>query len=746
IMQFALDIPELREKVSARLSAKDQVACLQVSRLWHDAFTEDIWRCTTIGSVHARNPPLSALTKNAQLIRELRYSGLLSIDYLTPGCTNLRALAIDGDMVAGADKHDKVALEELVNNISSRVTVLIESNPRLDRFEYSGQQLKPSSSIWRVLEQRPIITSLRITRCTMRLEDLPSFWAACTKVETLELLDSNFTTATDHDNRESIPPLVFSKLQSLWMVNMKEWPVSHQLQFVSQAPHLKTWQWRHGGHYYFPSTEFRKLMQSKCCPQLSRLDLCGSDVADDDLVSSLETMPSVVAFQAQGTGFGRHSLASLFEHKHCATLRTLDLYRCNQVTSPMVQLLLSKCPLLKTFSADVLRGIDIINGEPWACVGLEILTLIFDLDGTIPEESQTMSKEQAREEEQHRTCEQLSKLESLQHLNMFYRQSVESSNQSLAFRLRKNGGILEDLECMKRLQYLNFHGTEQRVEVEDLDWMFEHWPSLKFVLGQFHQVKSTQDKVMAAMMSKGADQAPPSYSSLIAPHEQSTRICCITLNEADKIRLIGCPPDITNGIRLAIRQGWGAIQRESDYSGAHEFKIMGNPWYGQGEESVQSRKLITSVLRVMANYGWNLIQAADVSKKQTDKDSLFFELGQFQDPQADLFAISFNRSDRIRVIDAPHVVPWVKQAIQTQWRQGIQKEQTYATAHEFKLSGNPFYSDGSSAVFARMLLAQILANLRAQGYKLYTSVDISIGSDGMDVESWVFRRVSPAWS
>lgn len=171
------------------------------------------------------------------------------------------------------------------------------------------------------------------------------------------------------------------------------------------------------------------------------------------------------------------------------------------------------------------------------------------------------------------------------------------------------------------------------------------------------------------MMSKGPDQ-PPSYSTLMVPFLQSSRVCCITLNEADKIRLIGTPPEITPAIRLAIRQGWGMIQREQNYAGAHEFKLMGNPWHGQSEEAVRSRKLITAVLKAMANYGWNLIQAADVSKKQSDKDSLFFELGPVQDPQADLFSISFNRSDRIRVIDAPHMVPYVKQAIQTQWKYG----------------------------------------------------------------------------
>ncbi|KAF8941045.1 hypothetical protein EDD21DRAFT_330398 [Dissophora ornata] len=233
---------------------------------------------------------------------------------------------------------------------------------------------------------------------------------------------------------------------------------------------------------------------------------------------------------------------------------------------------------------------------------------------------------------------------------------------------------------------------------------------------------------------------------------ESPRVCCITLNETDRIRLIDTPPELTRIIREIISTSWGGIQHEREYHGAYEFKINGNPWQGQGFEAVKSRRLITGVLRAMAENGWNLIQAADVSKKQRDKDSLFFEsvaqtTGVVDVGQVDMFSVSFNRTDRIRVIDAPAYIPHhVKQAIQTKWRSGIQQEQMYEGSIEFKLRGNPFHPESLETVQSRMMLAQMLANLRSQGYKLYTSVDISIGTEGMDVESWVFRRVGPAWS
>ncbi|KAF8951645.1 hypothetical protein BGZ52_010482 [Haplosporangium bisporale] len=223
---------------------------------------------------------------------------------------------------------------------------------------------------------------------------------------------------------------------------------------------------------------------------------------------------------------------------------------------------------------------------------------------------------------------------------------------------------------------------------------------------------------------------PPSYSTLTAPYMEVARVCVITLNENDKIRLIATPPELVQ----AVRQ----VQREQDYADAHEFKLEGYPWQGDGKESVMCRRLLTHIMRNMAAYGWSLIQAVDMSKKQMDKDSFFFELRPVVDFKADLFAISFNKSDGIRVVDAPQVVLAVRQAIVAQWKEGIQHEKEYEGSIEFKLLGNPFYSDRHGAVYARMLMAQLLANLRFQGYKLYCSADVSFGVDGMDLDSWIF--------
>src|ERR1700691_860280 len=78
----------------------------------------------------------------------------------------------------------------------------------------------------------------------------------------------------------------------------------------------------------------------------------------------------------------------------------------------------------------------------------------------------------------------------------------------------------------------------------------------------------------------GGSPSPP--SGYIAPIP--TRYCCIVLNDMDKIRLIGTPPEIAVQLRPLIKQFWKeGIQKESVYqTNAHEFKLISNPWRTSG--------------------------------------------------------------------------------------------------------------------------------------------------------------------
>ncbi|KAF9904191.1 hypothetical protein EC991_002939 [Linnemannia zychae] len=113
-------------------------------------------------------------------------------------------------------------------------------------------------------------------------------------------------------------------------------------------------------------------------------------------------------------------------------------------------------------------------------------------------------------------------------------------------------------------------------------------------------------------------------------YSQSSKICCISLHDTDKIRLINVPPSFVSPLRFAIFEAWDRpIQQETSLKqcDGYEFKLKGRPWScpPKNEQHVSSKKLILALLRVMEMRGWLLILASNVNYMREEKDSLFFE-------------------------------------------------------------------------------------------------------------------------
>ncbi|KAI7823519.1 hypothetical protein BC939DRAFT_451237 [Gamsiella multidivaricata] len=66
--------------------------------------------------------------------------------------------------------------------------------------------------------------------------------------------------------------------------------------------------------------------------------------------------------------------------RHFATIRFLDISMIPSDSSWMVQTIMTSCPLLEDFSGDVIRVLDMMEGAPWVCFGLQILRLVFEVD------------------------------------------------------------------------------------------------------------------------------------------------------------------------------------------------------------------------------------------------------------------------------------------------------------------------------------------------------------------------------
>ncbi|KAF9426268.1 hypothetical protein BGZ94_006749 [Podila epigama] len=496
-MVFALRIPEILEEITKHVTKKEYVACSQVSREWQACFQPAIWRTTDV-LVHAKsNPSAEAMANNATIIRYLRFSGLVSLDHFNVGCTQLRLLSIDSSVSTDPTTNDKIA---------ASITRLIEGNPGLQHFIFWGQKAMPTKSIWHALAQCKNISSLQLSRCTLRADDMTSLLQAFTKLESLHILDCDFSIGDEEDYVDLPSDLEFKRLQVLWMINANGWQAHQQLQLAGRAPYLTTLHWRLDRSRKFPEADFWALMSSRSCKSIVELNLYHDELLDKHLALAVSSIGSATSVVAQGTHFGIKAVKSLQSYGHCLTIRKLDLYRCYAVDGEMVQTLLSSCPKLETFAADVLRGVDVVRGAPWVCLGLKSLTIHFDLDGTILEDDRSsFTKAEARTREQKAVCEQLGRLVWIQRLHLCRSTSRTASRQSLDFRLRAKGGILEDLKGLCKLQYLNFHDTEQAMDVEDQSWMFENWPSLLFIMGQYNPTRIIQDHLMQKYLKRRMD-------------------------------------------------------------------------------------------------------------------------------------------------------------------------------------------------------------------------------------------------
>ncbi|ORZ36383.1 hypothetical protein BCR44DRAFT_127179 [Catenaria anguillulae PL171] len=235
---------------------------------------------------------------------------------------------------------------------------------------------------------------------------------------------------------------------------------------------------------------------------------------------------------------------------------------------------------------------------------------------------------------------------------------------------------------------------------------------------------------------------PPGYDFTDA-------VAVLSLHKGDTVRFTGIDESTAQALQAAISGVWRLGIQESHWSGGtsvapkyYKLKFRGNPWSGQGSEAVPARKLMVTILRTLLAHGWRVEATCDLSKSQWDKDSFVMMrvAPQYLGP-SDMFAVSFNMSDRLRLIDAPEAVASVVHAtVLEYWAQGIQGTFDYCGSLEYKLRGNPWLGYKDESIAARVMMAKVLARLKNIGYSLYASVDISMGHEGRDLDSWILIR------
>jgi len=140
-----------------------------------------------------------------------------------------------------------------------------------------------------------------------------------------------------------------------------------------------------------------------------------------------------------------------------------------------------------------------------------------------------------------------------------------------------------------------------------------------------------------------------------------------------------------------------------------------------------------------------------------------------------MFVIYFLRPDSIRFVDHkapnPALVQLFTKCVGDNWPQGIASTDDYYGAIDIKLNGSPWKkkqvacenvstASGASAngngskdmemSTEKSMLCHLIQSFRQAGYRFYASINISKDRDGNnkvggEMQSWVFRKLTPVW-
>ncbi|KAI9183678.1 hypothetical protein H9P43_004596 [Blastocladiella emersonii ATCC 22665] len=94
----------------------------------------------------------------------------------------------------------------------------------------------------------------------------------------------------------------------------------------------------------------------------------------------------------------------------------------------------------------------------------------------------------------------------------------------------------------------------------------------------------------------------------------------ISFNRWDRLRVIGARPEMAAVVRSAIDAYWRrGVAKVSDYCGAVEFKLNGNPWISSDtNDAMLSRLMVAMILAKLRNHGYSVYTSVDISRATSD--------------------------------------------------------------------------------------------------------------------------------
>jgi len=247
----------------------------------------------------------------------------------------------------------------------------------------------------------------------------------------------------------------------------------------------------------------------------------------------------------------------------------------------------------------------------------------------------------------------------------------------------------------------------------------------RLLLGLIGKLAQHRWRLMAGTSIKGGtDTMFFVRDDSITTHEGN--LAMISLNRTDRIRLINFDEGMIPISRQSIQRSWPRnIQDEQIYHGTYEFKVHGTPFHSSGDESVQSRLLVCSLIQDFKTVGWDCITTLDVSRKLSDKSVFIFHRS--APAKIRVGCVALTDVDHLRIINfPPELTQKLREDVYMSYGLGINKEDNRGSVMKMYLNGVPWQTSGGSDGFhARKMLMKVIKTAMDNGWWLISSADVS---------------------
>ncbi|KAG0022363.1 hypothetical protein BGZ81_008558 [Podila clonocystis] len=441
-----------------------------------------------------------------------------------------------------------------------QLEALLHQNKDLSRLRLKMDRFEPTPHFWGTVAQScHKLVELECVFTVLTWPQLNPFLTACatTGIRSLVLQHCNF----DRFPPEVLAQHCFPAIESLTLATNSCLDLECQLQWMRCCPNLVSLIWTLMGPIQMSVTEFCTVL-AEDCPRIESLVMSDRLLEAHHLARILDAVKRLSKFVLRGDSVDSSLLndpqVMRALERHFGSLRELDFgQERGHVEWESVHQVLTRCARLESLVVHGKVGIrrvvredgDVQGGsqgteaqaaagmhqgheaqgvvpppkvisqsesaQPWACLGLRKLQMMLSLPSptdVMQQPSTTISAtaaipQSSRDMTQQRLMEQIGRMTQLRELLLgpgnllwMYEQGF-SCCRGLDFRLEAG---MDQLAGLVRLERLDVEGIQQqRMGVEDVQWMLRHWPSLRLVEGDLNYHKEEREALDKIMKTHG---------------------------------------------------------------------------------------------------------------------------------------------------------------------------------------------------------------------------------------------------